>query len=58
MSEQLHETDIVATDSKELIEKLKEQLKTNDDELLRAHIVQLAKAWGLKVRLPVKGQVA
>lgn len=52
------ETDIEARGSNELLEKLKNQLKTNDDELLREHILKLAKAWGLQVRLPAKGQVA
>jgi hypothetical protein len=52
------EGDIIAVDPKDLFEKLKEQLKTNDSELLRAHIMRLAKAWGLKVRLPATGRVA
>jgi len=50
--------DISAGSSKELIEKLKEQLKIEDNELLRSHILKLARAWGLKVRLPAKGQTA
>lgn len=54
----LEADDIVAVGSKELIEKLKEQLKTEDNELLRAHILQLARAWGLTVRLPAKGKSA
>jgi hypothetical protein len=53
-----YKTDIEATGSKELIEKLKEQLKTDDNELLRAHILRLAQAWGLQVHLPVTGKVA
>ena len=50
--------DIVAIGSEELLEKLKEQLKTEDSELLRSHILKLAEAWGLKIRLPAKDEVA
>lgn len=58
MSDTLLGVDVVAKSNSELLEKLKEQLKTNDDELLRTHIMQLAKAWGLQVRLPAAGKVA
>lgn len=50
--------DIAAEDSRELLDKLKQLLKTEDSDLLRAHIMQLSKAWGLKVRLPDRVKVA
>lgn len=53
-----HVTDILATDPKELLQRLKDRLRTDDNELLRTHILQLARAWGLKVRLPAKPKVA
>ena len=38
---------------KELLKELKEELKTRPhDEQLRSHIVQLKKAWGVRIRLP------
>lgn len=58
MSEQVLTRDITAGGSKELLKKLQELLKTEDSEVLRKHIMQLAKAWGMKVRLPAKANVA
>lgn len=52
MSDLMLTREIAASGSKELLDKLKELLKTEDSEVLRGHILQLAKAWGLKVRLP------
>jgi len=42
---------------KEHLRKLKERLKTTHDPVLRAHMRQLMRAWGVRVRLP-KVQVA
>ena len=50
--------EITAGGSQELIKKLQELLKTDDSEVLRKHIVHLAKAWDVKVRLPAKAKVA
>jgi len=58
MSEQILTRDIAASGSAELLKNLQELLKTEDSEVLREHIMQLAKAWGLKVRLPSKANVA
>jgi len=58
MTNQVLPRDISAGGSKQLLAKLKELLKTEDSEVLRDHIMQLAKAWGLKVRLPAKSKVA
>lgn len=58
MSDQTLTRDVAGGDSKEHLKRLKELLKTEDSEVLRGHIMQLAKAWGLKVRLPAKSNVA
>jgi hypothetical protein len=52
MSDLVLSREISAGGSKELLNKLKELLKTEDSAVLRGHILQLAKAWGLKIRLP------
>lgn len=44
--------DTLTDDPKELVKRLKVLLKTDDNEMLREHILRLSKAWGLKPRLP------
>jgi hypothetical protein len=54
MSEELTKktSDIAAGDPKELVAQLKKMLKTEDNEMLREHILRVSKEWGIKVRLP------
>ena len=37
---------------KEHLKKLKEVLRTTQDPVLKAHMRQLMRAWGVRVRLP------
>jgi hypothetical protein len=50
--------EVTEGDPRKLLRQLREKLKTQDSEVLREHIVQLSRAWGIKVRLPAKSKVA